>query len=148
MRYFLDVEFNGFGGPLVSLALVPEDKAEPPFYAAVDCPEPVQWVKDNVLPVLDIEPQPLTEVALAFAAYLSRDPAPVIVADWPEDIAHASQLLTDGAGHRLYPRSLKFELLPVEGFAADIFSHVPHNALQDALGLREWVQAWEADERD
>ncbi|HEX7874455.1 MAG TPA: hypothetical protein VF475_16200 [Sphingobium sp.] len=148
MRYFLDVEFNGFGGDLVAIALVPEDRAEPPFYAAALCPAPVQWVTDNVLPKLGIAPQPLEEVALAFAAYLARDPAPVIVADWPEDIGHAARLLTNGAGHRLYPNAARFELLPAEGFSADIFSDDPHNALQDALGLRDWVQAWEADERD
>lgn len=31
MRYFLDTEFNGFGGGLISLALVREDGL--PFYA-------------------------------------------------------------------------------------------------------------------
>ena len=25
MRYFLDAEFNGFGGDLISIALVPEE---------------------------------------------------------------------------------------------------------------------------
>jgi hypothetical protein len=148
LRYFLDVEFNGFGGDLVSLALVPEDIAEEPFYAAVDCPEPVAWVRENVLPILGIAPRPLDQVAADFSAYLGRDPAPAIVADWPEDIAHAARLLTNGRGGRLNTGSVRFDLLPAREHGAELFSRQPHNALQDALGLREWVQAWEADERD
>jgi len=31
MRYFLDVEYNGFGGDLISLALVPEEEGAAPF---------------------------------------------------------------------------------------------------------------------
>ena len=56
MRYFLDTEFNGFGGALISLALVPEAEGAPPFYAALDCPEPTEWVAAHVLPVLGIAP--------------------------------------------------------------------------------------------
>lgn len=148
MRHFLDVEFNGFGGDLISLALVPEDEAEPPFYAAIDCPDPVPWVRDNVLPILGIEPQPREAVARDLAAYLARDPAPVIVADWPEDIAHAARLLTDGKGRRFHRGGARFDLLPAREASGDLFSRQPHNALQDAIGLREWVQAWEADEQD
>ena len=51
MRYFLDVEFNGFGGPLISLALVPEDPDAAPFYEALPCPKPDVWVAAHVLPV-------------------------------------------------------------------------------------------------
>ena len=39
MRYFLDTEFNGFGGCLISLALVPED-GDQDYYVVVpmtDC---------------------------------------------------------------------------------------------------------------
>ncbi len=34
MRYFLDTEYNGFGGALLSLALVPEDGGEE-FYVTL-----------------------------------------------------------------------------------------------------------------
>jgi hypothetical protein len=40
MRYFIDAEFNGFGGQLISLALVPEDRDAVPFYEALPCTEP------------------------------------------------------------------------------------------------------------
>jgi hypothetical protein len=49
VRYFLDTEFNGFGGGLLSLALVPEDGTE--FYATLACDEDMlPWVERNVVP--------------------------------------------------------------------------------------------------
>ena len=44
MRYFLDTEYNGFGGALLSLALVPEDGGEE-FYVTMQCDAPLDpWV--------------------------------------------------------------------------------------------------------
>jgi outer membrane protein OmpA-like peptidoglycan-associated protein len=98
VRYFLDAEFNGFGGDLVSLALVPEDAGLPPFYEAVDCAVPTPWVAEHVLPVLRTTPLSRAEVADRFAEYLIDDEYPLLVADWPEDIAHAARLLITGPG--------------------------------------------------
>jgi hypothetical protein len=56
MRYFVDVEFNGFGGPLISLTLAPEDPSAAAFYEAVHCEEPEPWVAEHVMPVLRIQP--------------------------------------------------------------------------------------------
>ena len=42
MRYFLDTEFNGFGGALLSLALVPEDGEE--FYVTLGLRRPAPSV--------------------------------------------------------------------------------------------------------
>ena len=36
MKLFLDTEFNGFGGKLISMALVPEDKTLPEFYKELE----------------------------------------------------------------------------------------------------------------
>ena len=51
MRYFIDVEFNGFGGPLISLALAAEDPGTAPSYEALPCDAPEPWVVSHVLPV-------------------------------------------------------------------------------------------------
>jgi len=99
VRYFLDTEFNGFGGALLSLALVPEDGEE--FYAVLECDDPIHpWVAQNVVPYLGNVPVGLVaprlsrdSAANALAAYLAHDPAPEIVADWPDDIAYFNQLL-------------------------------------------------------
>jgi hypothetical protein len=54
MNLFLDCEFNGFGGELISMALVDGDGNY--FYEVLPCLEPINWVKENVLPMLDKQP--------------------------------------------------------------------------------------------
>ena len=103
MRYFLDTEYNGWGGALLSLALVPDDGEE--LYLTLDWSGSLeQWVERNVVPYLDTVPESLVsprlsraDAARALAHYLAGDPQPLIVADWPEDIAYLSALLVNSA---------------------------------------------------
>jgi len=45
MRFFLDTEFNGFGGSLISMALVPENDSLPEFYKELEMKEQLHpWV--------------------------------------------------------------------------------------------------------
>jgi hypothetical protein len=143
MRYFLDTEFNGFCGPLISLALVPEDDGYAPFYEAVPCPSPIPWVAKNVLPVLQTNPISRDQLAAQLAEFLRDARDAVIIADWPEDIAHAAGLLVTQAGKRLVG-GLRFELLDLPGFNSDRLSETPHNAYYDALALRRFVLHSEA----
>ena len=86
MRYFLDTEFNGFGGALLSLALVPDDGPE--FYVTLGCGETcLPWVEEHVVPFLDHVPVGLVsprlerlDAAVTLSHYLAVDPAPEIVA--------------------------------------------------------------------
>ncbi|WP_321324784.1 hypothetical protein [uncultured Parasphingorhabdus sp.] len=143
MRYFLDTEFNGFCGDLISIALVPEEKGRAAFYAAVECTNPTQWVVEHVIPVLDIEPVPRDRVSDLFADYLGDDPEPVLVADWPEDISHAARLLVIGPGLMKPVRNIRFLLVDAELVSSGETSAVPHNALEDAVRLRADVLAYE-----
>jgi len=143
MRYFLDAEFNGFGGPLISLALVPEDRDAVPFYAALPCAEPDSWVAERVLPVLHTQPIPRPEMIAKLEAYLRDDPEPVVTADWPEDIAHLALLMVTGAGWRMPSPTFRFELLDLPLFDSATLSAVPHNACHDARALRDYVLAEE-----
>lgn len=138
MRYYLDAEFNGFGGPLIALALAPEDGSAP-FYAALECPEPTLWVATHVLPVLNIEPVSREELGSSLATYLANDPDPVVIADWPEDIAHAAMALIARPGFRHPIARITFELCDTPGFDAARASAVPHNALEDAIALRDFM---------
>src|SRR5262245_23637427 len=105
MRYFLDTEYNGFGGSLLSLALVPEDGSEE-FYVTLDCTETLDpWVERHVVPFLDMVPDALSgprlsrrAAAEALATWLAHDEAPDIVADWPEDLSQLAMLLVIGPG--------------------------------------------------
>ena len=50
MRYFLDTEYDGFGGALLSIALVPEDGGEE-FYAVIEHDGVrSEWVARHVIP--------------------------------------------------------------------------------------------------
>ena len=144
MRYFLDTEFNGFCGELISIALVPEGAALAPFYEAIPVAEPTEWVCANALPVLGADPRSRDVVRDLFAAYLMNDPAPLLVADWPEDIALAARLLITGPGYMKPVRSLRFELVDPDIIGPMVPSAVPHNALHDAQALRATMLAWEA----
>jgi hypothetical protein len=143
VRYFLDAEFNGFGGQLISIALVPEDQAAAPFYEALPCAEPVPWVAEHVMPVLQTKPISRPEMIAKLAAYLRDDEEPIIVGDWPEDIAHVALLMVTGPGARMPGPTTIFELLDLPLFDSERSSKVPHNACHDAAALRDYVSTEE-----
>lgn len=146
MRYFLDTEYNGFGGDLLSLALVPEDGSEE-FYVTLDCSAPIDpWVERHVVPFLDMVPEGLVSPRLqrqaaaeALAAWLAHDEAPDIIADWPEDLAQIAMLLVTGPGMMVQVPPLSLHLVTLHGFSTAANSVVPHNALHDARALRDHV---------
>ncbi len=150
MRYFLDTEFNGFGGELISLALVPEH-GDQEFYALLPLPEKLHpWVERHVVPYLGSVPPGLNggtisrrQAAAEVAAYLGHDHDPLIVADWPDDIAHFCSLLVTDQGDMAPVGNLKFEFVSSPGFSTAAVSRVPHNALHDARALREFVLRWQ-----
>jgi hypothetical protein len=143
VRYFLDTEYNGWGGALLSLALVPDDGEE--LYLTLDWDGPLEeWVERHVIPYLDAVPEPLVsprmnriDAARTVAHYLAGDPDPVIVADWPEDIALFNALLLTGPGTMVEVPPLTFKFLELSGFSTAANSKVPHNALHDARSLRD-----------
>ena len=146
MRYFLDTEFNSFGGELISIALVPEF-GDQEYYAVLELPRnPHPWVVQHVFPYLNsvppgvaTEPLPPAVAARELALYLAYDDDRLVVADWPEDIANFCSLLVTEAGEIAPIGSVKFQFLHSPGFSAAENSRVPHNALSDARALRDFV---------
>lgn len=149
LRYFLDTEYNGWGGALLSLALVPDDGEE--LYLTLDWEgELEEWVERNVIPYLDTVSSSVTsprmsraDAARTVAHYLAGDPDPLIVADWPEDIAQLSMLLVTGPGIMAEVPSLRFQFMALSGFSTAANSKVPHNALHDARALRDHILSLE-----
>lgn len=104
----------------------------------------------NVIPYLDMVPQHLvsprmsrSDAARTIAHYLAGDSDPLIIADWPEDIALMSALLVTGPGVMTEVSGLKFQFLPLSGFSTAANSKVPHNALHDARALRDHILSLE-----
>jgi hypothetical protein len=149
LRYFLDTEYNGWGGTLLSLALVPDGGEE--LYLTLDWDGALEpWVEKNVIPYLDTVSDSLVSARLSradaarmVAHYLAGDPEPLIVADWPEDIAQFNMLLISGPGTMVEVPSLTFRFLPLSGFSTAANSKVPHNALHDARALRDHILSLE-----
>lgn len=144
MRYFLDTEFNGFGGELISLALVPE-YGDQDFYVSLPLPDNIHpWVAQNVIPYLRFVPPGVdhqlnrVDAARHLEAYLASDRDPQIVADWPDDLAHFCALLVTGPGEMIGLNGLRLELVNGAGFSAAANSRMPHNALHDAHALKDF----------
>jgi hypothetical protein len=149
VRYFLDTEYNGIGGALLSLALVPDDGDE--LYLTLRTDEPiVEWVERHVMPYLDSVPEQLScprltrgDAAHALERYLRHDDQALIHCDWPEDVAQFCNLMITGEGDMIDVRHLTFRVLPMSNFSTAANSKVPHNALHDARALRDHVLSME-----
>lgn len=145
MRMWIDTEFNGFKGELISIAIVAEDGAE--FYEILEFTDAIDpWVMQHVIPVLNshhIEqgnPRgvqilkaeiPRWRVRQRLQSFLAGYPVVNLIADWPEDIAlFCRLLLTETPGERIDTPYLTMEIT-----RNDYASKVPHNALEDARAM-------------
>lgn len=134
MKLFLDTEFNGFQGKLMSMALVPEDGGEP-FYKEIIMTDQLDpWVKENVVPHMILSPVSYSDFQNALGKYLRNCGECTIVADWPDDIRYFCEALIVAPGQSIaIMNKIHFEL--------DTFirydSEVPHNALYDARAIRD-----------
>lgn len=135
MRLFLDTEFNGFNGKLLSMALVPEDIMKREFYKELEITYPLDsWVKNNVIPNMFLVPCSRNKFQQQLKEYLWEIGECTIVADWPDDIRYFCESLITGPGMCLnIKHTIKFELL----FNIDYKSKVQHNALHDARAIRD-----------
>ncbi|MFN7056763.1 hypothetical protein [Hyphomonas sp.] len=151
MIYALDCEFNGFGGELISLALAGElgelylARPEAELNSLVLDP----WVEDHVLPYLNVEGArpallPLARFGRAIQSFLTEDAAPVIIADWPEDLMHLMQCLILAPGQMVRIPDLSLQLMQVSAYPTHVQDAVQHNALWDARALRQAVMSMSA----
>lgn len=138
MTLFLDTEFNGFGGELISIALVSDrggSNAE--FYAVRHLPEKITpWVEEHVIPVLGRASEDDATLKARLRHFLDDHRGEPIVADWPLDFIHFLVLLCEPGG-RAYQFSLSMRLVKQD----ELLSENPHNALADAKALmRTWSE--------
>ena len=143
MRYYIDCEFDGHNGPLLSIALVAEDGRSVHIEADAKATDP--WVLQNVVPLMDqhdatdctrVAPN---EVGEMIRWFIGDCAAPVIVADSPQDIRYFAQTLTTGPNGGYAPfcfERMTFEVHGVEPYPTDLPGAVQHNAWWDAMALR------------
>ena len=127
MKLFLDCEFNGFGGELISMALVDENECY--FYEVLPCDAPIAWVAEHVIPILNQPALSLQQFQSQLRNFLFHYDSVHIIADWPEDLSLFLNSLIMGFG------SSTLELYNKQ-HELNVPSAQPHNALQDALALK------------
>lgn len=141
-NFYIDTEFNGFCGRLISMAIVSEDLTSE-FYEVL--PEDTYynpaagypydpWVLKNVIPHLNKEPVSVKEFQDKLEVFLNENAENNkirLIADWPEDLTHFCKMLIVAPGRRLLIPD--FELV----FDSSIIYHsnLPHNALEDARAI-------------
>lgn len=130
---YLDTEFNGFKGPLISMALVSPEGDE--WYQVVECEGEIDpWVAENVMPKLGKAAISKAEFSVQLHKFIRQFDDPLIVCDWHADLMHFFEAF-HGADYR---DSLDFRCrtLLLSG-ASDVRPIAPHNALSDACALRD-----------
>ena len=134
MEVFIDCEWNGYRGALITMALVAMDGRE--MYVGMPITDSLDpWVREHVVPHIG-DPQPMAgrlDLASRIAAFLAPYEAVHLIADWPEDIERFCRALITGPGMRVDTPPLTME---VRRDLDAVASAVPHNALEDARALR------------
>lgn len=145
MKLFLDTEFNGLGGDLISMALVSDRGAE--WYCVVSEPRVWDaWAYENVFPHLGEEPVGVKAFEHSLEAFLLEADGAEIYADWPADFGHLSDALTAISARRGYRLLLTCSMHLIE--SGELRPAVPHNALSDARALRDWHMGLTIDDSD
>jgi len=152
VKYYIDTEFDGHNGPLISLAVIPECKKSQNFYfltfhSGDRIKDP--WVRENVDPIVMDYPKNIRAithmardcfVGQALRSFLAGDINPHFVADSPVDIARIADIIsTDEHGnwHSTGYESITFEVQNVDCYPTTLEGAVQHNSYWDAMALRE-----------
>lgn len=129
-KLYIDCEFNGGFGGLISMALVAEDGRE--FYEVLPCDKPVRWVAANVMPILGKEAISPSAFANWLAKFLGSFERIELIADHPADLAYFfNAIIMDDVGTWARIPPLTATIVP----GVKYVSAIPHNALEDARGI-------------
>jgi hypothetical protein len=144
-RFFIDTEFNGFCGRLISMAIVSEDLKnefyevlQPNTYIVTNLGDSKgidPWVEKNVLPILNKEPISVSEFQAKLSKFLcdnSEMGEITIIADWPEDITHLTKMMITSPGRMIHSPN---RINAIVDRTIQYKSLIEHNALEDARAI-------------
>ncbi len=141
MIYFLDCEFDSFGGRLLSIALVRQDGLPLSLVIWKEGETLTPWVTTNVAPHFYADPHSReverADVPNELAKFLRGDFQPVIVSDWPDDIRYFCECTMVAPGQMIALSDITFRMLKVQSYPTTVPGAVQHNAYWDAMALRE-----------
>jgi hypothetical protein len=142
-RFYIDCEFDGHGGPLLSIAIVTEDGLGAHFRTTEAPSDP--WVIENVMPRMPFHDadvggtMPVEQIGGALRYFIGNCERPVIIADSPVDIGRFCAAISTGDdggwASAEYPQ-MTFEVHNIDCYPTDLPDAVQHNAWWDAMALR------------
>lgn len=148
-RYYIDCEFDGHNGPLISMALVRNGAADSLMIIICGAQVIDPWVAENVLPVIHNDKAESTawcvenDVGGCVREFIGADPQPVIIADSPVDIMRFCRAITtaaDGQWASTDYERMTFIVENVDCYPTTLKGAVQHNAWWDAMALRHVLQ--------
>jgi len=146
-KFYIDCEFDGHNGPLLSMAVVGDTDS---IHIEVIAEAQNTWVLQNVIPLMDRHKATdevcctslsVGDEVLAFIG--ERLNGAKIVADSPVDIARFCQAIsTDIHGNwNSVDGDLNFEVHDIACYPTDLPGAVQHNAWWDAMALKHKLEA-------
>jgi hypothetical protein len=144
-RIYIDCEFDGHGGELLSMALVREN-GRSIYLCIADKPDLLDpWVEENVWPLVHARLPVGRTVAFVedwgqlIRSFLGPMRSPVIVSDSPVDIWRFCETVSTGSNGEWkstdFPR-MTFEVHNVDCYPTTLSGAIQHNAWWDAMALR------------
>lgn len=152
--FYIDCEFDGHNGSLLSIALVGDTDS---IHIKTTAPARDDWVLQNVLPLMDMHNAPksasvsLNDVGSVIRAFLGDCKCPVIIADSPVDIGRFCRALstsTDGQWASTDFPAMRFEVHNVDCYPTTLEGAFQHNAWWDAMALKAALSAIKEQHHD
>lgn len=136
---YLDCEFDGHNGPLLSLGLFESSSERALYLVANNVHASDPWVIENVLPQL-LTPNAIVIPLLEFGAHIIEwlPDLPHVIADSPVDITRFCRCIStssSGEWNSVDFPYMKFEVINIE-------LEMKHHALQDAMILADACHAY------
>jgi len=135
MTLYLDTEFNGFGGELISLALISSVTMKE-WYEVLPCDldNLHPWVEEHVMPFLGKGYISKEKFKASLWEFMREHQQEAVIADWPEDLGHLMMQMCDIGG--IMPKIEQLDMRLIN--SGKLYSAIPHNALEDARALMQW----------
>ena len=148
MRYYLDCEFDGFGGPLMTMGIACQDGRG--LYLIYNTQTNDPWVQKNVVPIIyDLPDDPKIDIvgnaqawgAQHIANFMGQDYDINILTDWPDDIKYFCQSIIVGPGQMIKIPSFSMHVVRVDAYPTELKGAIQHNAMWDALALKHYIDS-------
>lgn len=164
MKYYLDTEFNGFGGSLISLGIAAEDgrtlylvDKQYKYLGIMEDLDP--WVEENVIPIIDdiptlydglkidpfvFETEGTSKWGPIISEFIYKEGVAEIIVDWPADLGYFCDLMLipskPGFSHPMDKLTTFHIIRHVDIYPTSLEFAVQHNALWDALAIKRFCE--------